>query len=61
MTTNSMNVTTYFDTDATQGHINSVNLLLETNASFTRITKNYGKTIWYPAARMDHVEVITIE
>jgi ankyrin repeat protein len=56
-----MNVTTYFDTDATQGHINSVNLLLETNASFTRITKNYGKTIWYPAARMDHVEVITIE
>jgi hypothetical protein len=31
------------DTDATQGHINSVNLLLETNASFARIKKIMAK------------------
>jgi hypothetical protein len=61
MKTNSMNVMTYLDADATQGHINSVNLLLETNASFARIAKNYGKTIWYSATRMGHVKVITIE
>jgi hypothetical protein len=41
-----MNVMTYLDTAvATQGHIDFVNLLL--------------KTIWYSAARMDHVDVIT--
>jgi hypothetical protein len=44
MTTNSVNATT-LDTAATQGHINIVNLLLETYASLARIARNNGKTI----------------
>jgi hypothetical protein len=54
MKTNSKNAMAYLDTTATQGRIDFVNLLLETNA------RNNGKSIWYLAARMSHAVIITL-
>ncbi|RWW86225.1 hypothetical protein BHE74_00005006 [Ensete ventricosum] len=57
MTTNSLN-STALDTAATQGHIDVVNLLLETDASLAKIARNNGKTVLHSAARMGHVLVV---
>lgn len=57
ITTNSVNATA-LDTAATQGHVDIVNLLLETDASLARIARNNGKTALHSAARMGHVEVV---
>jgi ankyrin repeat protein len=54
MKTNSKNAMAYLDTAATQGRIDFVNLLLETNA------RNNGKSICYLAARMSHAVIITL-
>lgn len=57
MTTNIGN-STALDTAAAQGHIDVVNLLLETDASLAKIARNNGKTVLHSAARMGHVEVV---
>ncbi|XP_066351793.1 ankyrin repeat-containing protein At5g02620-like isoform X1 [Miscanthus floridulus] len=57
MTTNSVNATA-LDTAAILGHVDIVNLLLETDASLARIARNNGKTVLHSAARMGHVEVV---
>ena len=49
---------TALDTAATQGHINVVNLLLETNANLTLINRNNGKTVLHMAARQGHTAVV---
>ncbi|KAH0886621.1 hypothetical protein HID58_062717, partial [Brassica napus] len=43
---------------AAQGHIDVVNLLLETDSNLAKIAKNNGKTALHSAARMGHVEVV---
>lgn len=49
---------TALDTAAYQGHVGVVKLLLETDASLAKITRNNGKTVLHVAARMGHVEVV---
>eukprot|EP00268_Persea_americana_P064723 TRINITY_DN8546_c0_g2_i1.p1 TRINITY_DN8546_c0_g2~~TRINITY_DN8546_c0_g2_i1.p1 ORF type:complete len:414 (+),score=70.39 TRINITY_DN8546_c0_g2_i1:487-1728(+) len=57
MTADSSN-STALHTAATQGHIDVVNLLLETDTSLAKIAKNNGKTALHSAARMGHLEVV---
>ncbi|KAG6767721.1 hypothetical protein POTOM_028936 [Populus tomentosa] len=57
MTTDS-SCTTALHTAATQGHIDVVNLLLETDANLIKIARNNGKTVLHSAARMGHLEVV---
>ncbi|RZR95612.1 hypothetical protein BHM03_00024461 [Ensete ventricosum] len=40
------------------GHVDVVNLLLETDASLAKIARNNGKTVLHSAARMGHVNVV---
>lgn len=57
MTADTSNATA-LDTAATQGHIDVVNLLLETDSNLAKITRNNGKTVLHSAARMGHLEVV---
>ena len=57
MTTSTSN-STALDTAATQGHIDIVNLLLETGANLVKIARSNGKTALHSAARMGHIEVV---
>jgi len=58
MTTNSVNATA-LDTAAIQGHVDIVNLLLETDASLARIARNNGKTVLHSAANGAYVYICT--
>lgn len=57
MTTDSFN-STALHTAATQGHIDVVNLLLDTDSELAKIARNNGKTVLHTAARMGHLEVV---
>ncbi|MQL76180.1 hypothetical protein Taro_008577 [Colocasia esculenta] len=57
MTAGSSNMTALY-TAATQGHIDVVNLLLESNPNLAPIARNNGKSALHAAARMGHVEVV---
>lgn len=57
MTTDLSN-STALHTAATQGHIEIVNLLLETDSNLVKIARNNGKTVLHSAARMGHLEVV---
>ncbi|CAN6563869.1 unnamed protein product [Malus baccata var. baccata] len=57
MTTDLSN-STALHTAATQGHIDIVNLLLETDSNLAKIARNNGKTVLHSAARMGHLEVV---
>ena len=56
--TTDLSCTTALHTAAAQGHIDVVNLLLETDSNLAKIAKNNGKTALHSAARMGHVEVV---
>ncbi|KAH0930160.1 hypothetical protein HID58_015887 [Brassica napus] len=56
--TTDLSCTTALHTAATQGHIDVVNLLLETDSNLAKIAKNNGKTALHSAARMGHVDVV---
>ncbi|PQQ03390.1 ankyrin repeat-containing protein [Prunus yedoensis var. nudiflora] len=57
MTTDLSN-STALHTAATQGHIDIVNLLLETDSNLAKIARNNGKTVLHSAARMGHLEIV---
>lgn len=57
MTTDSFN-STALHTAAAQGHIDVVNLLLDTDSDLAKIARNNGKTVLHTAARMGHLEVV---
>lgn len=56
--TTDLSCTTALHTAATQGHIDIVNLLLETDVNLVKIARNNGKTVLHSAARMGHLEVV---
>lgn len=57
MTTDAFN-STPLHTAAAQGHIDVVNLLLDTDSDLAKIARNNGKTVLHSAARMGHLEVV---
>lgn len=57
MTTDLSN-STALHTAATQGHIDVVKLLLESDSNLAKIARNNGKTVLHSAARMGHLEVV---
>ncbi|CAN1253525.1 Ankyrin repeat-containing protein At5g02620 [Linum perenne] len=56
--TTDLSCTTALHTAASQGHIDVVNLLLETDSNLAKIARNNGKTVLHSAARMGHLEVV---
>ncbi|KAG8661593.1 hypothetical protein MANES_01G019600v8 [Manihot esculenta] len=56
--TTDLSCTTALHTAAAQGHIDVVNLLLETDSNLVKIARNNGKSALHTAARMGHLEVV---